>query len=245
MKESILNGLIVEQQNLVQHPLYNELTDLPRLRIFMETHVFAVWDFMSLLKSLQREITSVTVPWKPSSYPPELVRFINQIVIGEESDVNNEGEVSSHFELYLQAMEEVGASTCAIRNFLSDPQIRFIPEPARHFVEHNLRLASGGELLEIAAAFFYGREKLIPGMFQSIISILDSHNLQAPTFRYYLERHITIDGDEHGPLAEKCLLHLTQNHAGLIEKAQAAGFQALQQRTLLWDKVLEQIRSAK
>ena len=113
----------------------------------MRYHVFAVWDFMSLLKSLQKEITCVSPPWKPSKYPAEMVRLINQIVLGEESDLDQSGNAISHFELYLKGMEEVGASTAEIRDFISTMDLNRIPDGARDFVKHNLQLAQTGPLV--------------------------------------------------------------------------------------------------
>ncbi len=91
-----------------RHPLYRELSSLERLRRFQQYHVFAVWDFMCLLKALQQQLTCPTVPWLPVG-DPEVRRLINEIVLGEESDELPGGRVLSHFELYLEAMRESGA----------------------------------------------------------------------------------------------------------------------------------------
>lgn len=228
-----------KQAELNRHPVYDTFKDLESIKHFMEYHVFAVWDFMSLLKSLQIQLTCVELPWRPSKYPAEMVRLINQIVLGEESDIDFEGVPVSHFDLYLRGMEEVGASTVLIREFLKTQNYSLIPSGAREFVEGNVALAKNGHIVEVAANFFFGREKLIPDMFQSIVDTLKRENIEAPTFLYYLERHIEVDSTEHGPLALKALAYLTQGDPNLERMALESGVRALEMRKSLWDKVLK------
>ncbi|WP_408096443.1 DUF3050 domain-containing protein [Peredibacter sp. HCB2-198] len=228
-----------KQKELTLHPVYGTFQDLESIRHFMGYHVFAVWDFMSLLKSLQRHITCVSVPWRPSSYPAEMVRLINQIVLGEESDVDQEGTPISHFDLYLKGMEEIGADTTLVKNFLTSGNLNLIPAGAREFVNHNLKVAQDGHVVEVAASFFFGREKLIPDMFQSIVDVLKKENISAPTFLYYLERHIEVDSGEHGPLALKCFDYLVGNDPKLRTMGLDAGLKALEMRHMLWDTVLK------
>lgn len=230
---------MMSSYELSHHPVYQKFSDLESIRHFMRYHVFAVWDFMSLLKSLQREITCVDLPWKPSNYSPELVRLINQIVVGEESDVDQFGNPMSHFELYLKAMDEIGASTAEISDFLSTMDLAMIPDGARQFVEHNLKLAQSGHVVEVASSFFYGREKLIPEMFTAIVETLKRENVEAPTLLYYLERHIEVDAGEHGPLAMKCLEQLIGDDEKLKFLAWNAGASALKMRQQLWDHTLK------
>lgn len=236
---SYRENLSLLQESLCQHEIYNRLNDLKSLRHFMNYHVFAVWDFMSLLKSLQKEITCVEVPWRPSSYSPDLVRFINQIVVGEESDLDREGNAISHFELYLKGMDEVGASPSGLFDFLPEMKTETLPAGVREFVSENLRLAREGDPVEVASAFFFGREKLIPSMFTSMVEVLKRENVEAPTFLYYLERHIEVDGEEHGPLALKCLDQLIKGSKEKEDLAMKAGLNALYLRKLLWDECLK------
>lgn len=226
-----------KQKELTQHPVYGTFQNLESIRHFMGYHVFAVWDFMSLLKSLQRHITCVSVPWRPSAYPAEMVRLINQIVLGEESDVDQDGKPISHFDLYLKGMEEIGADTKLIKAFIASGNLNLIPVGAREFVDHNLKVAQDGHVVEVAASFFFGREKLIPDMFQSIVDVLRKENISAPTFLYYLERHIEVDSGEHGPLALKCFDYLAGNDPTLKARGLDAGLKALEMRQMLWDKV--------
>jgi hypothetical protein len=235
----MFNSINAAQNELTHHPLFSELTTLTSLRRFMEGHIFAVWDFMSLLKRLQRDITCVEVPWRPSPHSPELVRFINQIVLGEESDLDEEGRPLSHFQLYLAAMKEVGADTSTIEQFLIDLDLNHLPNYARRFVAGNLALAQEGSTLEVAAAFFYGREKLIPEMFTTIVNILKAENLHCPKLMYYLERHIHVDGEEHGPLSEKCLMELCQQSTSKLAQAEKTGLLALRARDEFWTGVLK------
>ncbi len=235
---SYQENLTLLQDDLCRHEVYSRLTDMKSLRHFMSYHVFAVWDFMSLLKSLQKEITCVEVPWRPSTYSPELVRFINQIVLGEESDLDKDGNAISHFELYLSGMKEVGASPSGLFDFLPELNIDTLPSGVKEFVSENLRLAREGHPVEVAASFFFGREKLIPSMFTSMVEVLKRENVEAPTFLYYLERHIEVDGEEHGPLAMKCLSELMKGDKSKETMAMKAGINALYLRKKLWDECL-------
>jgi hypothetical protein len=239
-KYIIMDELTLAQRSLSTHPMYTELNSLPAVRIFMRYHAFAVWDFMSLLKSLQRHITCVEIPWRPSPYPAELIRAINEIVLGEESDVDQDGNASSHFQLYLRAMREVQADVSDVVRFVETQNFDDLPGPIADFVNHHLELARTGALHEVAASFFFGREKLIPEMFQSIVKVLRDNQIAAPTLIYYLDRHIEVDGDSHGPLAAKCLEILCHNDNERRE-AVAAGRRSLELRNALWDFVASAI----
>ena len=82
---SLAHQLHEKKTELANHPIFAEINSLPVLRRFMETHVYAVWDFMSLTKRLQRELTCIQLPWLPPP-DPQAARLINEIVLGEESD---------------------------------------------------------------------------------------------------------------------------------------------------------------
>lgn len=122
--------------SLSEHPVFSALALKEDLQCFMKHHVFAVWDFMSLIKSLQAAVAPPSVPWHPVG-DPALRRFINELVLEEESDsTNQEGEFLSHFGLYLRAMREVGADTRLIQEFVEkrlqrvlNRHLRFVMPP--------------------------------------------------------------------------------------------------------------------
>jgi hypothetical protein len=241
------------QRRLLQHPVYREVNTRERLRTFMEIHVFAVWDFMSLAKRLQRELTCVSLPWVPPRCTAT-ARFINEVVLGEESDLGLDGEPTSHLFLYREAMREVGADTGPFDAFLETVTAggswrealveSGLPPRARDFVTSTLECALEDSRVEVAAAFLFGREDLIPEMFERLIDIWKSPE-EVPHFHYYLRRHIELDGDEHGPLAQKMLTTLLDEEPSRKDDALAAARRALEARHGLWDAVLETIHGGR
>lgn len=241
------------REKLAVHPLYSELTSVERVRIFMKHHVFAVWDFFSLLKRLQVEVTCVSVPWLPRGLGDH-ARFITEIVLAEECDRGPGGEYLSHFELYRAAMEEMGSDQAPIAGLIErihaggDPREALehpeIPATAREFVGQTLRLAGEGELHEVAASFCHGRENLLPDVLAGARDGMTAVLAEAPTLAHYLDRHITLDHDEHGPLALRLLDAACAGDAGRIERANEVGLEAIEARGRLWDGVLEEIRQS-
>ena len=232
---------------LAEHPLYRSIQSIEHLHRFMEAHVFAVWDFMSLLKSLQRGLTCVDVPWLPSRFP-EARRLVNEIVLGEESDVY-EGEALSHFELYRRAMQQCGASTVAIDDFLDrlrekasvDPALEqsHMPLAAKRFVRSTFSFLASGETHIVAAAFTFGREDLIPGVFKAFLRDQDEQlHGKLGLFRWYLDRHIEVDGEEHGPMSLRMVSGLCGTDAMKWKQAEVAAVAAIEARLQFWDDIL-------
>ena len=218
----------------------------------MGHHVFAVWDFMSIVKSLQRDLTGVAVPW----IPPEDVaaaRLINEIVLGEESDVRPNGSFASHFHLYLEAMEEAGAHTEKVRHFVravasgqsvSDALGQVgAPGPSRDFVNETFEVIDGAGLHVRAAALFYGREELIPEMFTPMVKQIAKSGQPCGKFVYYLERHIEVDSGDHSVWAEALLARLCGEDKERKEQAWKTALGVLQSRLTFWDGILDAVKT--
>ncbi len=239
------------RSKLKNHELYSDLHDIEDIRIFMQGHVYAVWDFMSLLKFLQQRLTNTTLPWVPAERP-SLARFINEIVLGEESDLDADGKPRSHFEMYLEAMEQVGADTAPITQMIEGIKKGKTPVDAiqelsldtrvQDFVAYTFALIGGDQPHEVASAFTFGREDLIPDMFMQILAQSDPDNTEYSKLRYYLERHIELDGDEHGPLSLQMIAELCGDDSQKWQETLAVAKQALRHRIALWDAIAEQIK---
>ncbi|WP_428327785.1 DUF3050 domain-containing protein [Mucilaginibacter sp.] len=243
------------QQQIINHKVYNVISNIDDLGVFMNYHIYAVWDFMSLLKSLQQNLTCTDVPWFPVG-TANTRYLINEIVTGEESDVDSEGIRKSHFEMYLAAMQQCGAEPVDFLNFIAalkntgDLTAAFnttnVPDAARGFVEHTFDVINSGKSYLQAAVFTFGREDLIPYMFLSIVNDLNSKFPgQVSQFKYYLDRHIEVDGGHHSHLALEMTTELCGNDPQKWEEITAASVTALQKRIDLWDGIYNEIASSK
>jgi len=250
--QKINQNLTSYKEQLLLHPLYNKITNVTHLHTFVEGHVYAVWDFMSLLKALQIKLTCVDTPWFATDHA-ELRYLINAIVLAEESDDALDGSHLSHFEMYLDAMKSCGASTFEIENFLADvakTQNIFVSIKTsglhpniKRFLDFTFTVIEKGKTHEIAAAFTFGREDLIPNMFTEILKEFKvnfpHHDLSK--LIYYFERHIELDADEHGPMAFKMLEVLCGNDEQKWREVERVSAEALERRIELWDAILESI----
>jgi Protein of unknown function (DUF3050) len=241
------------RETLLKHPIYTQVDSLDRLREFMQIHVFAVWDFMSLVKRLQSEVTCHQLPWLPPARR-QVARFANEVVLGEESDLGLDGKPASHFELYLRAMDEVGAGTAEIRTFIAridqgenwETALKELKAPAgiTDFVSETLRCAIYGSVVEVASYFFFGREDVIPEMFKKLLALW-SGRAEVPHFSFYLERHIELDGESHGPWAQEMLMALAGQDEERWMQATGAARRAITSRIRLWDSVVAQLRNSR
>lgn len=237
---------IEEYSNLLKnHSLLvtNNIQSKQDLQIFMEHHVFAVWDFMSLLKTLQHEVVPSGKLWMPTKGTrSNISRMINEIVLCEESDVSPGGGSVSHFDLYLQSMLEVNADIKPITTFLHNlDSTGSIPyhlasRPAEKFMRTTFGTIKRGAHCA-AASFAYGRETIIPDMFTRLLGQLNISKLEAPKFHYYLQRHIEVDGDEHGPMSEYLVEYFCDNDPVKIHEAEEAAVMAIQARIEFFEDI--------
>lgn len=255
MTISTINQTIQPQKELLlQHPLYEKVKTIDDLRQFLECHVYAVWDFMSLLKALQNKLTCTTTPWFASENP-ETRYLINEIVLAEESDLTLDGKRLSHFEMYVEAMQSCSASTAELNAFLKnvvDTKNVFIAikqsdlhENVKAFLDFTFRVIEEGKVHKIAAAFTFGREDLIPNMFTEILKNFQQNfpDVDLAKLIYYFERHIELDADEHGPMAMQMITELCQDDAQKWKEVEEVSVLALEKRIGLWNAIEEKIEA--
>lgn len=253
--ENIQSSIIPLREQIINHKVYAVIEDLKDLRIFMEYHVYAVWDFMSLLKSLQINLTCTNVPWFPVGSGSTRA-LINEIVAGEESDLDANGDQKSHYEMYLDAMQQCGANINEITqfvevlkvtgNFEEAYNLAQTPVEARNFVDYTFETINSGAAHLQASTFTFGREDLIPNMFLTIVNDLNrKFPNQISLFKYYLDRHIEVDGDHHSHLALAMTAELCGENESYWKAAEEATITSLQKRIELWDGAYHKICAEK
>lgn len=245
--ETFHNEEILHLNEVLQnHRVYQSVQTLDDLKCFMEHHIYSVWDYMSLIKFVQSEIAPTTIPWVPKS-DPSVRRFINELVMEEESDETHiKGQFLSHFEFYQSAMSEIGADTSVSKLFIENVKhlggsealfTSDIPLPSKEFCMNTFETITNHKVHTAAASLALGREHLIPKMFQEILKNSNISELNAPIFHYYLKRHIELDGDSHAPLSLKLLCGLCNGDSIKINESKQAVISALKARLKFWDSV--------
>jgi hypothetical protein len=237
------------RRRVIEHELYRRLDCMESVLMFMAHHVFAVWDFMSLLKSLQRQLTCIELPWVPRGATGSR-RLINDIVLVEESDELAGGFIS-HFELYLHGMTQAGADRTAIDAVIDllrvgTPILTALkeakaPRPSAEFTAMTWRLIETAPIHCQAAAFAFGREDLIPAMFEQVVAVNRESGNRLTTFLDYLERHIQVDSEEHTPMAMQMLVDLCGDDNGKWRECEEIVVTTLTARNRLWDGIVEAI----
>lgn len=250
--DSINNNIQGHKNQLLTHSLYEKVKTIEDLHCFLENHIYAVWDFMSLLKALQNKLTCTTTPWLPIGNPQ--VRYlINEIVVAEETDLAFDGTRQSHFEMYLDAMQQCGANTKEINAFLENVKTTqnifvSIKQSDLHpnvkaFLDFTFRIIEEGKAHKIAAAFTFGREDLIPSMFTEILKNFQTNFPETDLSKliYYFERHIELDADEHGPMAMQMITELCGTNEVKWKELEEVSIEALEKRIGLWNAIEEQV----
>ena len=250
--QKINNSIESQKQMLLHHPLYKKVQTVDDLHRFLENHVYAVWDFMSLLKALQAKLTCTTTPWFATNNP-ETRYLINEIVLAEESDLTIDGRHQSHYEMYIEAMESCGANTSGIEHFLSEVDSLHnifvaikksnLHPNIKNFLDFTFKVIEEGKVHKIAAAFTFGREDLIPNMFTEILKNFQENFPKTDLSKliYYFERHIELDADEHGPMAMKMITELCGDNEQKWAEVEEVSILALEKRIGLWDAIEESI----
>lgn len=249
---SIQASIAPQKKRLLEHPLYAKIKTPEDLNCFLENHVFAVWDFMSLLKALQQKLTCTTTPWH-ATQDRNTRYLINEIVLAEESDLALDGSRQSHFEMYLEAMKDSGADTLTIETFIDEVfslqnvfvAIRksHLADEVKAFLDFTFRVIEEGRPHKIASAFTFGREDLIPSMFTEILRNFQQHfpDTDLEKLIYYFERHIELDADEHGPMAMQMIDALCGTDAKKWNEVETTAIEALEKRIGLWNAIQRQI----
>ena len=239
------------RKQLVNHRLYQLINDADTLRHFMRAHVFCVWDFQSLLKALQRELTCINMPWLPTP-DVEARRLINEIVLEEESDELPDGGYASHFELYLDAMGECGAHKQPIESLIGclyngeeiDKALEKtqLPGGVKPFLNNTFAVIRRRRIHELVALFAYTREDILPDIFQQLVQQRRQRQPQQwYKFLYYLNRHIEVDGERHGPISHALLGRICRNDERKWREASVAAVTALEARLTLWDCLAQEL----
>ncbi|HVV67816.1 MAG TPA: DUF3050 domain-containing protein [Gammaproteobacteria bacterium] len=233
------------------HKLLTAIDSIEKLRGFTEIHVYAVWDFMALLKALQRKLTSIQPLWTPPINHMGC-HLVNALLSEEESDHLPDGRYLSHFELYLEAMQQGGANTKPITGFISDIKASKplsnllgradLPPPARGFITDTFAIIAQ-ESHVIAASLAFAREYITSNLFSIILQTIEPAGTRCSleALKSYLQRHIELDSDKHSQQSQLLVTSLCGADETKWQEALDAALFSLNSRLQLLDGIYDAI----
>lgn len=183
-------------QILEENEIYKLIDSDEKLRLYMEQQVACVWFYQILLKNITRDILSMTRSIDCRS-TKELMQISCALIMEEELDDVLDGEITSHLELFLESMYEVGCNMKPFLSFMESFEEGLSLEKA---VEESLFCQSTKRYLlnsltildlslhEKASALFYEGEPYIPDDFLSYLNTY--HGEKVANLVLYYERHI-------------------------------------------------------
>lgn len=236
-------------ESISNHKIFLEITSIENLKVFAEHHVYAVWDFMCLVKSLQRKLVCTEFAW----YPPVNhvgCHLINEIVSEEESDLNWDGKHLSHFEMYIESMQQCGAKTDTILAFIDSIRQKKsldtvlsehdIPQISKDFIWDTFKIIKM-ESHQIASSFTFAREDITGRMFLPILQNMKNKE-NTSKFIYYFQRHIDLDVDKHSQEARLLIVNLCENNEHKWDEAKEAAKYSLISRIRFLDGIYQKIK---
>ena len=233
-------------QILESHKLYERIYNEQALRLFVEHHVICVWAYNFLLRQIHQEVVALVHPLN-SQAQKEAIRLVSKIILEEEVEEQHDGSLLSHLEIYLEAMQDLGADISPVVCFFDMQEAGYtwqealkhanFSAPVALYARKISRLAQQ-PIHERAAALFYEGEPYIP---DSFLEQLGQMGTKAKVNRLldYFERHI--EGLKRpGFSASGRLVEIFCGDNELLnEDAEKAAEQAMKNRIELWDHLLE------
>lgn len=237
-------------QILANHKLYERVNDELSLRLFMEHHVICVWSYNFLLREIHQELVGLIHPLNSQSQK-EAIRLVSEMILEEELEEQQDGSLLSHFEIYLEAMQDLGANISPIVSFfdLQDSgqnwqtalkHARFPTAVSRYARKMN-RFAQA-PLHEKAAALFYEGEPFIPDTFLLRIGQL-GNTVKIGRLLDYFERHIEGLRSPGFSASGRLVEILCNNDEKMSLEAEQSAEEAMKNRVELWGYITGQLEA--
>ena len=230
--------------SLERHRVFDQLITNEDLQLFMSWHVFSVWSHMSIIKRLQLEFTCTCLPWTPYR-SAKAAYLINKIVSENESTALTNNTYLSQFELYLCAMEEIGANTFSIRTFvdliaanmpLQDALKISNASPAiDEFVLTNTHIAISGSVEEVLGCMIYADEYISPKSFMRSSAGSALSRFDEEKFSLYLKMCCSTDPHRRHSDITNLLIEQTNGNESRLKTCLDAALGAIKRQANLWD----------